>query len=54
MGKKNGKLHVYNGFPSDDNGNFFNFIVTDFLTDEKFIGFVDEIEKNVKKRILNW
>ena len=29
----------------DDNGKFFNFIVTDFATDEKFIGFVDEVEK---------
>ena len=29
----------------DDNGNFFNFIVTDFVTDEKFSGFVDEVEK---------
>lgn len=24
MGKKNGKLHVYNGFPSDDNGNLYD------------------------------
>lgn len=29
----------------DDNGKYFNFIVTDFLTDEKFNGFVDEVEK---------
>ena len=29
----------------DDNGNFFNFIVTDFVTDEKFSGFIDEVEK---------
>ena len=36
---------ISNAKLSDDNGNFFNFIVTDFLTDEKFIGFVDEIEK---------
>lgn len=36
---------ISNAKLSDDNGNFFNFIVTDFSTDEKFIGFVDEIEK---------
>ncbi len=36
---------ISNAKLSDDNGNFFNFIVTDFLTDEKFMGFVDEIEK---------
>ena len=29
----------------DDNGKYFNFIVTDFITDEKFNGFVDEVEK---------
>ncbi len=29
----------------DDNGQYFNFIVTDFSTDEKFNGFIDEVEK---------
>ncbi len=36
---------ISNAKTADDNGNFFNFIVTDFLTDEKFNGFVDEVEK---------
>lgn len=36
---------VSNAKTADDNGNFFNFIATDFLTDEKFNGFVDEVEK---------
>lgn len=36
---------ISNANTADDNGNFFNFIVTDFLTDEKFNGFVDEVEK---------
>ena len=36
---------ISNAKVADDNGNFFNFIVTDFVTDEKFTGFVDEVEK---------
>lgn len=36
---------ISNAKISDDSGRFFNFIVTDFATDEKFIGFVDEVEK---------
>lgn len=29
----------------DDRGQYFNFLVTDFSTDEKFNGFIDEVEK---------
>ncbi len=36
---------ITNADTVDDNGNFFNFTVTDFLTDEKFNSFVDEVEK---------
>lgn len=36
---------ISNANTKDDNGTFFNFTVTDFLTDEKFNGFVDEVEK---------
>lgn len=36
---------ISNADTADDNGNFFNFIVTDFLTDNKFNGFIDEVEK---------
>lgn len=36
---------ISNAKVADDNGNFFNFIVTDFVTDEKFTGFIDEVEK---------
>ena len=36
---------ISNAKIADDNGKYFNFIVTDFLTDEKFNGFIDEVEK---------
>ncbi len=36
---------VSNAHLDDDNGQFFNFIATDFSTDEKFSGFIKEVEK---------
>lgn len=34
-----------NATPADDNNYFFNFMITDFSTDERFSKFVDELEK---------
>lgn len=34
-----------NATPADDNNYFFNFMITDFSTDERFSKFVDELKK---------